>query len=62
VRLQEIAGSMCGDAGGPVGVVLTSILGNPLLILYDEVDGQSLIAYFVVPPDNYDGPTGVVVH
>jgi hypothetical protein len=53
---------MCGDVGGPVGVILTSILGNPLLILYDEVDGQSRITCFVVPPDNYDGPTGVVVH
>jgi hypothetical protein len=41
VWFQEVARDMDGDAGGPVGLFISSVLGNPLLILYDEVNGQS---------------------
>jgi hypothetical protein len=41
VWFQEVACGMGGDAGGPVGLFISLVLGHPLLILYDEVNGQS---------------------
>jgi hypothetical protein len=38
---QEVTRGMGDDAGGPVGFVISSVLGNTVLILYGEVNGQS---------------------
>jgi hypothetical protein len=62
VRFQEIARGLGNDARSSVGVVIASICCDPLLVLYDKVDGQGRIANLVIPTDNYDGPAGIVVH